>query len=205
MSEHRLEERPRAERAQPRLADPHAAEVPDLRGYLWLGVMLVLLGALAILFPLVSTMTVTLVVGVVFLAAGIVKVWRALSARPAGRAVLNAIWGLVYILGGGLILSAPVAGALSLTIVLAALFIAGGLFSVAWALARPRVPSWSWMLASGAVSMLLGVLVLFTMPIAALWLPGILAGVDLLTTGVAFIAIDRAVTRMRHDAELMPT
>lgn len=206
MAEHDTRERLGAssDRARPRLADPLAAETPDARGYLWPGVILATLGALAILFPLVSTITVTLIVGVVFIAAGIVKLLRAVSTRPVGRAALKAVWGLVYVIGGGLILWAPIAGALALTIVLAALFIASGVAAFAWALMPPRMPGWGWMLASGAVSMLLGVLALFTMPIAALWIPGILAGVDLLASGAALIAVDRAVTRVRREAETSP-
>jgi uncharacterized membrane protein HdeD (DUF308 family) len=203
MAEHDTRERPgdAREEATPRLADPLAAEMPDARGYLWPGLILTALGTLAILFPLISTITVTLIVGLVFVAAGVVKLWRALSTRPVGRAALKAIWGLAYVIGGGFILSSPVAGALTLTIVLAALFIASGVAAFAWALMPPRMPGWGWMLASGAVSMLLGVLALFTMPIAALWIPGILAGVDLLTTGAGLIAVDRAATRLRREAE----
>lgn len=202
MAEHDTQERQRAraDRAEP-LAGPIA--MSDSNAYLWTGVMLSLLGALAILFPLISTLTVTLVVGLAILAAGLVKLWRAFSTRPAGRAVLKGFWGLLYLFAGALILAAPLTGAATLTIVLGALFIVGGVASVAWSLMPPRAPRWGWMLASGAVSMLLGVLLIFMMPVAAFWFPGLLAGVDLITTGAAFIAIDRAAAHARgHPANV---
>lgn len=204
MAEYDTQERHRAaaERVGPS-AGPIAT--PDSNAYLWVGVLLGLLGALAILFPLISTMTVTLVVGVSILAAGVVKLWRAFSTRPAGRAVLKGFWGLLYLFAGALILAAPLTGAATLTIVLGALFIVGGVASVAWSLMPPRPPRWGWMLASGAVSMLLGVLLIFMMPVAAFWFPGLLAGVDLMTTGAAFIAIDRAAAYARREAAMLPT
>jgi uncharacterized membrane protein HdeD (DUF308 family) len=206
MAEHDTREPPRAEspHVEPSLTDPHAAEAPDASGFIWAGVVLVVLGALALLFPLVSTVAVTLILGVVFIAAGLVKFWRALYTRPASRAVLKGLWALVYLIGGGLIVAAPVSGAWSITVILAVLFMFGGIASIAWAMARPRPPGWGWMLASGVVSVALGLLVGLTTPATALWLPGALAGLDLITTGAAFIAMDRIATHLRGGSGFMP-
>lgn len=205
MPDHDIPELQRAAATvEPRLADPHAAEAPDASGFLWAGVVLAVLGALALLFPLISTIAVTLIVGIAFVSAGLVKFWRALYTRPASRAGLKGLWALVYLVGGALLLAAPVSGAWSITVILAVLFVFGGVASTAWSMARPRPPGWSWMLASGVVSVALGVLVGLTTPVTALWLPGVLAGLDLVTTGAAFIVMDRIATHLRGNDQFLP-
>jgi uncharacterized membrane protein HdeD (DUF308 family) len=176
---------------------------PAHAGFAVAGALLILLGGVALMFPFVSTIAVTLLAGALFAAAGLVKLGLALLGMAQGRfgrqpwrLALNTLWGLLYLAGGSLILYAPLAGALSLTIVLAALLIAAGAASIAWAMLKPRPAGWGWMLASGLISMALGVIVIVGMPIAALWFPGVVAGVDFLTTGVAFIAM----TNAGHDA-----
>lgn len=179
-------------------APPHPPQKSAASSYLWLGVLLAGFGLLALVFPFVSTLATTLFIGGLFVAAGLLKLYAAFSRRTsAACTAAKTAWSLAYILGGGLLLYAPLAGAWSLTIVLASLFVVGGIASIAWALSPPKPPGWAWMTASGAISIALGGLVLLALPTAAIWFPGVVAGVDLLTTGAAFLAMDRAVRARR--------
>lgn len=198
------DEAPKRYAATPRerLADANAARVPETSRFVWLGVMLMALGILALVFPFVSTLAATVFLSGVFVIAGLVKLWRALTTHPRGRAIRKAAWGAVYFLGGGLMLYAPLAGAWSLTIVLAALFIGGGIAAMFWAAAEPRLPGWMWMAASGLLSVVLGVVVAFMLPFAALWFPGVVAGVDLVSTAGAFLAMDGAARRTIAQGDL---
>jgi uncharacterized membrane protein HdeD (DUF308 family) len=172
---------------------PTAKHTPHISRFTWLGYALIVLGALALVFPFFSTLATTLFIGGIFLAAGVFKIFGAIAqGRGLSRVAVKVLWGLVYIVGGGLILYAPLAGAWSLTIVLASLFIFGGAASIAWALIEPKPTGWAWMAASGALSILLGGLVAVALPFTAFWFPGIVAGIDLASTGFAFIAMDRA-------------
>ncbi|HVZ98898.1 MAG TPA: DUF308 domain-containing protein [Caulobacterales bacterium] len=189
---------PRRESAPPRTSFL-APEPPPPRGALplkfsftLLGALLVALGALALVFPFVSTLAATLFIGGAFLAAGMLKLASALMTRPRVSGVIKGAWALCYVLGGAIVLYAPLAGAWSLTVVLAGMLIIGGVASAAWALTDPKPSGWSWMAASGALSVVLGGLVAIWLPFAALWFPGVIAGVDLVSTGAAFIAMDRA-------------
>ncbi|HVY85741.1 MAG TPA: DUF308 domain-containing protein [Caulobacterales bacterium] len=192
----RNEARPRAPQATPARA---SAAPPLTFNFTLLGSLLIALGALALVFPLISTLAATLFIGGAFLAAGLIKLVSALATRPLGPAVIKGAWAMCYVLGGALILYAPLAGAWSLTVVLAGMLIIGGIASMAWALTDPKPAGWPWMAASGALSVVLGGLVALWLPFAALWFPGVVAGVDLASTGAAFIAMDRvARAEMKH-------
>lgn len=191
--------------AEPRLSDPLAAQVPGgdvpaaVAGRVrWLALSLFALGLLALIFPFFSTLAATALLGGLFLLAGLFKLASAITMHPLiWRGVLKGVWGLVYIIGGGLMLYAPLAGAWSLTIVLAAMLLGGGIASIAWAWTPPKPPGALWMAASGLLSIVLGLAVAWLLPVAAFWFPGVVAGVDLISSAIALLAMDRDGARTR--------
>lgn len=193
-----------AEQAPPlQASDAAPAVVPQVRtGFVWLGALLAGLGLLAIVFPFVSTLATVVFVGGVFLAAGVLKLFAAFRCPTFWSVAAKAAWALAYIIGGGLILYTPVTGAWSITIILSALFIIGGVLSLTWALTPPHRHGRGWLMASGLLSILLGALVGMTAPFSALWFPGVVAGVDLLSTGLAFLFMDRAMRASLAQAEV---
>jgi uncharacterized membrane protein HdeD (DUF308 family) len=98
---------------------------------------------------------------------------------------------------GILLLWHPVEGAISLTLVLIAFFIAEGVFQIAAALThREAFPdSWGWMLASGIADLILAALIISGWPGTAGWVLGLIVGVNLITSGIAIIMV--AVTARR--------
>lgn len=179
---------PAAERDEPP-RDPLRAH-----GFLWLGIAVAVLGFLALLFPPISTFAVTIIVGVSLAAAGALKAFQAFQSRRGMKIATRLLWALVYIVGGALILFSPWAGAWSITIILAGLLLAGGVLAIIWSL-RERPRGWAWMLASGVISIALAGLVLWSLPTSALIIPGIVVGVDLITTAFALLAMDRIERR----------
>jgi uncharacterized membrane protein HdeD (DUF308 family) len=89
---------------------------------------------------------------------------------------------ILYIVVGFMMISNPVGGAISLTLLLTAFFIVSGLFRIV-ASASLRYPQWGWGLFSGIVSICLGVLVFAQWPVSGIWLVGTLVGVDLVFAG----------------------
>lgn len=59
-----------------------------------------------------------------------------------------------------------------------------------------EVPSWRWMIASGACAFLLGVMILVQWPMASIWVLGLLAGMNFLSTGPSMFLISRATGRL---------
>ena len=86
----------------------------------------------------------------------------------------------------------PYNGEVGFTILLASLFVVGGLFRAVGASAV-RFPNWGWTTLSGIISMVLGVWVLSQLPAASQFFIGIVVGVDFTFDGISAIALGAAV------------
>jgi len=155
------------------------------------GIILLVLGALAILLPPFATLAITIVFGWIFLVSGLIGWITTLGARG----VPGFWWSLlssVLATGAGLILLLqPSRGAVSLTALLIVFFIIEGFATVAYAFEHRRelAGRWEWMLVSGIVDLVLAVIILAGFPGTAMWALGILVGVNLIFGGAALIAI----------------
>lgn len=180
-----------------------------LRVWLWVsGVASLALGVAALLFPFAATLAVELLFGAVLAASGVVQVLRALSTGASGNRLFDLLFGGVALLAGLVLLFFPLQGAVTLTIVLAVFFILGGLFKLfsAWWLRPawmsrhgfPVIDGWWWFALSGAVSCLLGLVLLLGLPSTATWALGLMVGIDLLVLGAAEIGFARSVGRLER-------
>jgi uncharacterized membrane protein HdeD (DUF308 family) len=155
------------------------------------GIILVVLGAAAIIIPQFATLTVELLVGWLVLFSGIAGLFTTFSMRPmAGRwwSLLSA----VIAIGVGLVLLfQPATGAVSLTLVLIAFFLIEGIASIMFALDhRNELPgTWVAMLFSGLVDLVLGGMIFLGLPSSAAWAIGLLVGINLMFGGMALIAM----------------
>ena len=98
---------------------------------------------------------------------------------------------MLAIVVGGLLLSRPVSGALSLTIVVVVFFVIEGVASIMFALEHKRELSgrWGWMLMSGIIDLVLATLVFAGLPSTAAWAIGLLVGINMVFGGSALIAM----------------
>jgi uncharacterized membrane protein HdeD (DUF308 family) len=159
--------------------------------YLVEGVVLLVLGATAIVLPPLATLAVTILLGWLFLVSGVVGLFTTFWMRQAPGfwwSLLSAILGIAV---GVLLLAMPASGALSLTIVLVAFFIIEGVASIMFALEHKRELSgrWGWMLASGIVDLALALLIFAGLPSTAAWAIGLLVGINMVFGGTALIAM----------------
>lgn len=159
--------------------------------YLVEGIVLMVLGVAAILLPPLATLTVTLLFGWLFLLSGIIGLITSFWMRQAPGfwwSLVSAVLGIVV---GVWLLASPVAGAVSLTLVLIVFFIIEGIASIMFALDHKRELSgqWGWMLASGIVDLILAVMILAGLPSTAAWAIGLLVGINLVFGGTALTAM----------------
>lgn len=174
--------------------------MPSRRFFIFSGIILIIGGVLALLMPFVASLTVTLIVGWAFLFAGAVHLWGAF-AEPENR-LWNAIYGLIELALGASFIFDPLAGMVSLTMVLGALFLASGILQLGLAYAN-RDASAVWVMAlSGLISVALAVLIAFNLLAAATAVPGVLLGVEMLSTGIAFLLLRPRQIRDRAEAML---
>jgi uncharacterized membrane protein HdeD (DUF308 family) len=152
------------------------------------GVALIVLGALAIVMPGIATLATSMLVGWLLLAGGILGMVSVLgTGRFAPGFRWNLLTAVLYLLAGIVLLWNPVGAALTLTIVLAAYLLATGVAKVLVAFGyRDAIPgAWLWMLLSAAIDIVLGVMIVAGLPGTALWVIGLIVGINLLFTGVA--------------------
>lgn len=155
------------------------------------GVVLLVLGATAIAIPVLATIAVTIIFGWLFLVSGVVGLFTTFWMRSAPGfwwSLLSAALGIVV---GVLLLVLPIAGAVSLTLVLIAFFIIEGAASIMFALDHKRGQSgnWGWMLVSGGIDLVLAVMIFAGLPSTAAWAIGLLVGINMVFGGVALIAM----------------
>jgi len=93
---------------------------------------------------------------------------------------------------GYLLIRHPDAGAEGVTMVLAALFIVGGLFRAVGASVL-QFPRWGWTVFSGLVSVALGIYLLATWSTASTYFIGVVIGVDLIFDGAALTGFAGAI------------
>jgi uncharacterized membrane protein HdeD (DUF308 family) len=159
--------------------------------YLIEGVVLLVLGATAVVIPPLATLAATIVLGWLFLVSGVVGLFTSFWMRHAPGfwwSLLSAVLGIVV---GFWLLAQPVSGAVSLTIVLVAFFIIEGIASIMFALDHKRELSgqWGWMMASGIVDLVLGAMIFAGLPSTAAWAIGLLVGINMVFGGAALIAM----------------
>jgi uncharacterized membrane protein HdeD (DUF308 family) len=159
--------------------------------YLIEGILLIILGAIAIIIPPIATLAVTILVGWLFLISGVMGLFTTFAMRHAPGfwwSLISAVLGIVV---GVWLLAAPLAGAVSLTILLVAFFIIEGVASIMFALDHKRelTGRWGWMLVSGIIDLILAVFIFAHLPSTAAWAIGLLVGINMIFGGSALTAM----------------
>ena len=157
--------------------------------FLFQGVVMLILGILAIAAPSIATIAVDIYVGWLFLIAGIVGLVAMFSARDVPAFLWMLLTAALSMAVGVLLIWKPAQGAASLTVVFTAFFIAEGIFQIVGSFAyRDVIPgSWGWMLVSGICDLVLAAVVISSWPVSADWTLGLLAGISLITSGWAIV------------------
>lgn len=180
------------------------AEMRELRNdwgwLLALGIGLVLAGVAAISVPIVATIGVVTVLGILLLAAGAVQIVSSFSCAKWSGLIVHVLVGILYAVFGFLVLENPLAGAAGLTLLIAAMFLVGGVFRIVVSL-RERFPGWGWMLLNGAVTLLLGIIIWRNLGEATLVIVGLLVGIEFLFNGVTWIMLAIGLHRLPVDDE----
>lgn len=163
--------------------------------YLVQGILMVIAGILALVYPTVSTFAVTLFLGWLLIIAGIFQAISLISARDAPHFWLPLLSVVLFIVVGALILRNPAGGVLTLTLLMIVFFMVEGITKVIHALTIRPLPNWGWVLVSGIIGILLSIFLWARLPVTAIWLLGVFVGVTLIAEGVATSAMAWRVRR----------
>ena len=155
------------------------------------GIVLLILGALAIIVPPLATIAATIFLGWLFLISGVIGLFTTFWMRRAPGFWWSLVSAVLGIAAGLVLLAAPIAGAVSLTLVLVAFFVVEGAVSIMFALDHRREMSgrWGWMLVSGLIDLALAFMIFAGLPGTAAWALGLLVGINMVFGGAALIGM----------------
>ncbi len=158
--------------------------------FLILGLLMVVLGTLAIGWSCLVTITITAtwLFGALLLAAGVIEIFHAFSAGRWTGTLLHIVIGVLYVVVGMVILDRPGESAIVLTRIIAIFMIVAGLFRVVLPMAQ-RFPGWGYVALNGVVTFLLGMLIYAQWPSSGLWFIGLYLGIELIMNGWAWVAL----------------
>ncbi len=168
--------------------------------FLLLGILLVLGGIVAIGYPFMSSYAAVMVLGIVLIIGGIFTIIGAFWAGKWSALFLQLLVGLLYVMAGVAVRDTPVESTALLTMFIAAFFIVVGAFRIIVALVE-QFPQWGWALLNGLVTLLAGVIIYDTFPASALWVIGLLVGLELLFNGWTWIMLSLVLRQIPDVAE----
>ena len=165
------------------------------------GVVLLLAGLLAILSPFVAGLSITIMVGAMLALSGISQCFLAFRAGAFGRALVVFIVGVLMTIAGFYMITQPVSGLATLTLILMAYLIATGILEIIVAFQLKPANGWGLELFNGIVTLVLGILLWRQFPLSGAWAIGILFGIKMVFSGWAFIFIGRGVKKLATAAD----
>jgi uncharacterized membrane protein HdeD (DUF308 family) len=163
--------------------------------FLALGILQLVLGVIAWFDVIAFTIAGVIFIGALLLVAGVFQVIHAFMDREWGGFALHLLIGILYVIGGFLLMDEPIQGSVVITILVAAALIIGGVLRIAIAVQHRHMPGWGMLLAGGVISLVVGVLLYLTLPWSGLWVVGTLIAIELIVHGVSWIQFGLALRR----------
>jgi uncharacterized membrane protein HdeD (DUF308 family) len=157
--------------------------------FVLLGLVLMLAGAIAIVLPALSALAPERILATVLCLAGFVQVIQASKVSNWLGFAWHLLLGLFATIGGVLIYIDSLFPVVAITILIAAIFAILGVSQIAFAFTVRRMAAWHWFLVSGGIALVVGALLLMKLPYSHSFTPATIAGVSLLLTGWAYVAI----------------
>jgi uncharacterized membrane protein HdeD (DUF308 family) len=167
-------------------------ELEAIRGHwawlLALGIVLVVVGTLAVGAPFVASLATALALGALLVAGGIAQLIGAFWTRDWSGFFLMLLMGLLYVVVGLLFLNRPVSAIEALTLLLACSLIVSGVFRIIGSLLH-RFPHWGWIFFGGVLNLALGLMIWLQWPVSGLWVIGLFVGIDMIFNGWTWIML----------------
>jgi len=162
-----------------------------------LGLIMIVAGVLALGDTILVTLLSVIFIGAMMLVSGIVQIVHAFANKSWSAFLFALLCGVLYIIGGFLIMREPVQGSVVITMLLLIVLAVGGVLRIVMAIRHRDVGSWWLMLLGGLITVALAVLLYLSLPWSGLWVLGTLIGVELLVQGVTWTSLGFALRKLR--------
>jgi len=179
------------------IANTAATVVKKTLGWsIFLSVLMIVAGMLAIIIPLIAGIAVTIFVGWLLVFSGIIHFAYAWHTRGAGGILWGLLLGVAYSCAGVYILLHPMQGMVSLTLALAIYLFVESILEFILAVRLRPLPGSGWLFVDGIVTLILAVLIWRTWPSSTEWVLGTLVGISMLFSGITRLMISLAARRL---------
>jgi uncharacterized membrane protein HdeD (DUF308 family) len=167
-----------------------ATEAGLRKSWVWMAIFAAISlvgGIIALLNPFAATLAATLMAGWAFAFLGALQVVQSFQNKNWGGFIWALLFGLLTLAVGVSLIFNPLAGMVSLTMLVAVLFLVTGIVKVMLSFSLREISGWGWVLFSGIISVVLGVMIFADIFSAATQVLGILLGIELISNGVLFL------------------
>ena len=168
---------------------------------IFLGVIQILTGILAIALPHIAGMAVSTIIGIVLLVAGGFQIVGAFRRGSFGSNIGGFLGGVLYLLVGILAIAHPLITLGALTLLAGMLLIFRGFLRIGASLEMKPIKGWGWVMFGGIVALLLGIMILFRWPYSAWWFIGTVIGIELLFSDWSLVFLGMAAKDAKDTAE----
>ncbi|HEX7941796.1 MAG TPA: DUF308 domain-containing protein [Gemmatimonadaceae bacterium] len=162
-----------------------------------MGMLMIAGGTFALFAAVLTSIMSVLYIGAMLVAVGALEIVTAFRVRHGGPFVMFLLAGLLALVVGALLLYRPLAGMASLTLLVACYMFASGLFRGITAIAD-RYQGWGWDFAYGIIAVLIGGYVVASWPISSLWVLGTVVGVEIVVRGFTLVAVSWLMREIEH-------
>ena len=173
----------------------------DVNGSLVIGVLLIVLGIVAIALPAVSTIVAENWIALILTSAGTAKLVYAFQNRNSIGFIWKLLLSVLYIATGVVLFVYPLTGVLTLTLLLGSFLLTEGVFELILAFRLRTQPNWTWVLVDGIITLVLGGMIWFQWPFDAPWLIGTLVGASVLSTGISRVMLSLHPPSARNNSD----
>ena len=154
-----------------------------------LGVVYLVCGLIALGSVIFATVATVYFVGIMMIVAGAAEVFNSFQIKTWGKFLVWLLLGILYILAGFATFDNPLLAAALLTLLLGVALAASGVVRIVLGFSMRQGTPWMWVVASGLITLLLGLVILVHWPISSLYILGLFLGIDLVFAGVSWIGL----------------
>ena len=167
--------------------------------YLALGIVLIVLGTIAIGSTLVMTIASVYFFGWLLIIGGVMEAIHAFWHKRWAGFFLDLLTGILYVIAGWMMVTNPAESALLLTLIIAMFLVFEGLFRIVVAITA-RFPHWGWVLFNGVISLVLGISIWQRWPYSGLWVIGLFVGIEMLLNGWSLVMLSLSARNLPEEA-----
>ena len=165
-----------------------------------LGVTLILAGVFALGDVVAFTLISVIFIGAMLLVGGVFQLIHAFMTKGWSDFFLNLLMGVVYVVGGFLIMQEPVQGSVIITLFLLAALLVGGIMRIVVAVRHREMTGWWLLVLSGLISVFLAIVLYMSLPWSGLWVLGTVIAIELLIQGFTWLQFGLSLRKLARES-----